>query len=71
MQAAGGIPVLAIGGIGPTYVPEVIGAGAWGVAVRGAILRAEDPERAAREIRQALEQALAAAEGPIRTPRSW
>ncbi|MDR7568172.1 MAG: thiamine phosphate synthase, partial [Armatimonadota bacterium] len=55
VRAAEGIPVLAIGGIRAERVPEVMGAGAWGVAVRGAILRAEDPERAAREIRRMLE----------------
>jgi thiamine monophosphate synthase len=35
----------------------VVEAGAWGVAVRGALLRAEDPERAARELREVLEEA--------------
>ncbi|MCS7172821.1 MAG: thiamine phosphate synthase [Armatimonadetes bacterium] len=54
VRAAGGIPVLAIGGIGAEQVPEAMEAGAWGVAVRGAILRAQDPERAAREIRRML-----------------
>ncbi|MDR7416701.1 MAG: thiamine phosphate synthase [Armatimonadota bacterium] len=57
VRAAGGIPVLAIGGIGAGRVREVVEAGTWGVAVRGAILRSEDPEHAAREIRRAVEEA--------------
>ncbi len=48
------IPVLAIGGIDERNVAAVVGAGASGIAVRGAILTAADPERAARGIRAAL-----------------
>jgi thiamine-phosphate diphosphorylase len=54
VACAGGVPVLAIGGITPPRVPEVVAAGAWGVAVRGAILRAGDPEDAARSLQKAL-----------------
>lgn len=42
------LPVTAIGGIRPDDVPEVMRAGADGVAVSGAIVHAPDPERAAR-----------------------
>jgi thiamine-phosphate pyrophosphorylase len=41
-------PVYAIGGLTPERVPSVLGAGAYGVAVRSAILSAPDPQRAAR-----------------------
>lgn len=54
IAGAGGVPVLAIGGITPQRVPQVVAAGAWGVAVRGAILRAENPEDAARSFCAAL-----------------
>lgn len=53
-------PVLGIGGIGPGQVGDVIGAGAAGVAVVTSILRADDPTRAARELRRALDSAFAA-----------
>jgi thiamine-phosphate pyrophosphorylase len=52
---AGWAPVLAIGGITVDRVPEVIAAGAHGVAVIGAIAGASDPERAARELRMILD----------------
>ena len=48
--AARPLPVLAIGGIDAANARAVIAAGAAGVAVRGAILGAADPERAARSI---------------------
>ncbi|MEX0683700.1 MAG: thiamine phosphate synthase [Dehalococcoidia bacterium] len=48
------MPVVAIGGITATRVPDVIAAGADGVAVISAILGAASPERAARELREAL-----------------
>jgi thiamine-phosphate diphosphorylase len=49
--APAGLPVLAIGGVGPANVTAVLGAGAAGVAVIGAVLGAEDVEAAARCIR--------------------
>jgi len=49
-----GIPVIAIGGIGPSQVAAAITAGASGVAVISAILDAPDPTRAAAELRWAL-----------------
>lgn len=52
-------PTLAIGGIEAGLVAEVIGAGAAGVAVVGAIAEAADPERAAARLRAAVDAALA------------
>ncbi len=59
--AAGGTPVLAIGGITAETAGAAVRAGAAGVAVQRAILQAADPMRAARELRQALEAADAPA----------
>ena len=47
-------PVLAIGGIDAARVADVLAQGACGVAVIGAVARAEDPERAVRELVLAL-----------------
>lgn len=44
------VPVLAIGGITAARAPEVMAAGAYGVAVIGAISGAGDPASAAREL---------------------
>ncbi len=49
------IPVIAIGGITPGRVPDVIRAGAHGVAVLSGILKAPDPVMAARSYAKALE----------------
>jgi thiazole tautomerase (transcriptional regulator TenI) len=51
-------PVIAIGGITPDRVAEVVQAGACGVAVIGAIVEAEDPRTAARALRAAVDRAL-------------
>jgi thiamine-phosphate diphosphorylase len=48
------VPVYAIGGLTPDRVAPVVSAGAYGVAVRSAILGAPDPERAARAFAEAL-----------------
>jgi thiamine-phosphate pyrophosphorylase len=48
------VPVIAIGGISATRVPELLGAGAWGVAVVGAVSAAADPAQATRELLRAL-----------------
>ena len=53
--AATWAPVLAIGGITPDRVAEVMATGATGVAVIGAIAEAPDPERAAAALRQAVD----------------
>jgi thiamine-phosphate pyrophosphorylase len=49
--AAQGIPCIAIGGVRPADLPEVVRAGGAGVAVASGILGASDVERAAREYR--------------------
>lgn len=59
------IPVIAIGGITPERVDDVLAAGAAGVAVIRAISGASDPEAAARELRRALD----AADHPHLSPR--
>jgi thiamine-phosphate pyrophosphorylase len=48
------LPWFAIGGIDASNVAEVVAAGATRIAVVRAILEAEDPERAARELRELL-----------------
>lgn len=55
------LPVIAIGGIRPGNVREVIEAGADGVAVIGAIMDADDPQRAAEDLRRALDEAYGVA----------
>lgn len=51
------LPFLGIGGINAGNAAEAIGAGAHGVAVISSILAAEDPEKAAREIKEAIDRA--------------
>ena len=58
IAAAASCPALAIGGITPERVAEVVGAGASGVAVIGAIAEADDPTVAAASLRMALDDAL-------------
>lgn len=48
------VPVLAIGGVNALRVPELIGAGAAGVAVMGGAMRAADPETEVRGLIAAL-----------------
>ena len=48
-------PVVAIGGMTICAVPDIIAAGADGIAVVAAIAGAEDPEQAARAFRQAFD----------------
>jgi thiamine-phosphate pyrophosphorylase len=48
------LPVIAIGGITPERVPEVLGAGARGVAAISAILAADSPGHATRRFLEAL-----------------
>lgn len=50
------IPLLAIGGITPDRVGDVLGAGARGVAVLGGIWNAPDPAKACEEYLDALER---------------
>jgi thiamine-phosphate diphosphorylase len=49
------VPVIAIGGITAERVPEVMAAGASGVAVISAILGSDSPSQAAAWVREALE----------------
>lgn len=53
-----GIPIIGIGGITPENAAGVINAGAVGVAVVGAILRADDPCQVARSLKAAVSSAL-------------
>ncbi|UFJ42315.1 thiamine phosphate synthase [Brevibacillus humidisoli] len=52
------IPLIAIGGITPKHVPELLAAGCGGIAVLSGITTADDPEAAARTYRQALDSPL-------------
>ncbi len=52
------IPVFAIGGIDKNRVKEVLDAGAYGVALIGAILRSEDPQRSAHELIEEINSVL-------------
>ncbi len=53
-EVLGDIPSYAIGGIDSDNAPAAIEAGAWGVAVRSAILGAEDPSDAAYRLHSSL-----------------
>ena len=52
--AAGVLPLVAIGGIGPRAAAAAVAAGAHGVAVIGAIWRQPDPVSAAKELVAAI-----------------
>jgi len=54
VEAVTGLPLLAIGGVTPLRVPELLTAGAHGVAVRGGVWDAEDPPAAVRGFLQVL-----------------
>jgi thiamine-phosphate pyrophosphorylase len=45
MTARSDVPVVAIGGIGPERATQMTVAGAAGIAVMGAVMRAEEPSR--------------------------
>jgi len=51
------LPVIAIGGVVPERVAEVVAAGAYGIAVIRGILAAEDPVAAVEAFRRALDEA--------------
>ncbi len=57
VDAAVGVPVIAVGGITAENVSDVLAAGASGVAVIRAITGADDPEASARSLREALDVA--------------
>ncbi|SDY76576.1 thiamine-phosphate diphosphorylase [Micromonospora pattaloongensis] len=52
-----GVPVVAIGGVTVERVPELLAAGAYGVAVVGAVSNAADPARATTELLAAVSEA--------------
>jgi thiamine-phosphate pyrophosphorylase len=54
VAAAVEVPVIAIGGVTAARVPELAGAGAYGVAVVGAVCAAPDPAGATAELLAAL-----------------
>jgi thiamine-phosphate pyrophosphorylase len=59
-RLAGTVPWLALGGINSSArVSECVAAGAAGIAVLGAVMGAQDPERVARELAQAFAEAVA------------
>lgn len=51
------VPVIAIGGVTATRVPELLAAGVWGVAVVGAVTAAPDPGGATVDLLRALGRA--------------
>ena len=57
VAAAVDIPVIAIAGVTAERVPELLDAGAHGVAVIGAISEADDPHAATEELLRALKKA--------------
>jgi thiamine-phosphate pyrophosphorylase len=52
------VPVIAIAGITPARVAEVLAAGAWGIAVIGAVAAAEDPHQATHDLVTAVAKAV-------------
>lgn len=54
VAAAVSVPVIAIAGVTAARVPELLDAGAWGVAVVGAVYGAADPAAATVELLEAL-----------------
>lgn len=57
VAAAVDVPVIAIGGVTAARVPELLAAGAHGIAVIGAVWDADDPGSATTELLQALDSA--------------
>lgn len=53
------VPVIAIGSITAERIPDVIAAGAHGVAILSAIVAADDPRTATRRCREAIDNVLA------------
>ena len=62
------VPVLAIGGIDASNVHEVLRTGCAGIALISAVLAAEDPEAAARELRQAIDSSPSRPRYPFPQP---
>lgn len=55
------LPVVAIGGIRPESVAEVVGAGADALAIVSAVVAADDVEAAARDLKRRIDEARVAA----------
>jgi thiamine-phosphate diphosphorylase len=66
VAAAGPVPVFALGGITPDTVTGCLGAGAYGVAVMGAVMAADDPRRTTAELRRVIDDLVA--ERTLRAP---
>lgn len=56
VEVAGEVPVLALGGVTPDNAADLIAAGAHGVAVMGAVMRAEQPAAVVARLLEALEE---------------
>jgi thiamine-phosphate pyrophosphorylase len=65
VAAATALPVVGIGGIDAGNAPDVVEAGAAGIAVIGAVAAADDPVAAVRALREVVDRAL----GGIGAPR--
>jgi len=64
------VPILAIGGVNATRVPDVVNAGADGAAVISAVLAAPDPAAATRDLLEAVAAARATGQLGNRDGRS-
>jgi thiamine-phosphate pyrophosphorylase len=65
-QLVAPVPVYAIGGVSVSAIPPLIRAGAYGIAVCGALLQANDPRRVAEAMTLALGVACRAARNEMR-----
>jgi thiamine-phosphate pyrophosphorylase len=54
-EAAGTVPVLALGGVTPDNAADFVAAGAHGVAVMGAVIRAKNPAQVVTDLLAAVE----------------
>ena len=66
ITSVSGLPTLGIGGVMVENAGEVMNAGASGVAVISAVLAAERPEKAAKELMTAMEKAARESTEPAR-----
>lgn len=58
------VPVIAIAGVTAERVPDLLASGAWGVAVIGAVARADDPREATHDLVTAVTRAIASSTTP-------